>query len=85
MGSEKQATCRKCGQNIIWANIIKKDGHPGKMPFDPDPTVDGTHQLFRKIINGETIVRAEFVVGRERGDVITLRKSHFKSCPKGNE
>jgi hypothetical protein len=35
------AQCKSCGAEIIWANMTKKDGTPGKMPFDKDPNEKG--------------------------------------------
>jgi hypothetical protein len=84
-----EAACKTCGAPIFWADYTKKDGTPGKMPVDRDPTADGTIQLFRRPtgnIRAEVLTKqaAENIAAAARvlGSPLNLRKSHFATCPQ---
>lgn len=81
--------CKSCGANIYWAHVTKKDGTPGKMPFDVTPQDNGTHKLFKRSVNGKLEIHAEWVGARERKAHLSagglLRTSHFATCPQADQ
>jgi hypothetical protein len=83
------AKCKSCDADIIWALIKKKDGNPGRMPFDPEPTENGTHRMTIREEEGRVIVCAFWVAGKARPKELSegtnLRTSHFATCPNADQ
>jgi hypothetical protein len=87
-----EGTCRSCGAALWWADYVKKDGSPGHMPVDHDPSPDGNIQLFRRA-NGT--VRCVMLTRKQANDMraaaeamgtdAPLRRSHFSTCPHANQ
>jgi hypothetical protein len=84
-----EAKCKSCDATIIWAHVKKKDGTPGKMPFDPEPRDDGTHRMTMREEDGVAIVHAFWVAPKARPAVMAegsnLRTSHFATCPNADD
>jgi hypothetical protein len=84
-----EATCKSCGATIIWAHVTKKDGSPGKMPFDPEPREDGTHRMTVREVDGRAEVKAFWVAAKARDGFLAdggnLRTSHFATCPNAEQ
>ena len=77
------AHCKSCDAEIIWAATIKKDGTPGKMPFDRVPDASGNYYLTRRA-NGD--IFATYVgKGTEFPPGGQPRVSHFKTCPNADQ
>lgn len=89
---EKKA-CRSCDAPIYWVHIVKKDGKPGRMPFDVEPAPNGTHRLVGRMstFNNRPVMdlHATFVPLPEREEMIKagvrLRLSHFATCPQAEQ
>ena len=72
------AKCRDCSAEVIWATYKKKDGTPGNMMFDKDPTEKGVYFLTRK---SDGKVSATYVEkGRDFPPGATPRMPHYKTC-----
>ena len=88
---EKKA-CKSCEAQIYWAHIVKKDGTPGKMPFDVEPVPTGTHRLVGRMSTFKDKpvmdLHATYVPFQERPAALEagtrLRLSHFATCPNAD-
>lgn len=85
--SSPEGECRSCAAKVWWADYVKKDGSPGKMPIDRDPVPHGTIQLFRRpdgSVRAVMLTKKEAQNLREQaralGTEVSLRVSHFSSC-----
>jgi hypothetical protein len=77
------ARCKSCDQEIIWAAITKKDGTPGKMPFDKEPNEKGFYCLSR---SADGKVTARYIAkGEEWPPGGKHRTSHFATCPEAEK
>ena len=64
------AKCKTCGKAIVYADIVKADGTPGKIPLDM------VAPCYRIKSDGDV------VVGERAQDV---RVSHFATCPQASQ
>lgn len=67
----KRARCKgkSCSALILWAEIIKRDGSPGRIPLD----VRGAVQVYKLNEDG--------TAQRAKGYYVT----HFATCPDAND
>lgn len=69
----KTASCRTCGEPIIWTQT-----NSGKrMPVDAEPNSEGTFSLREE----DDLVLATYV---RAGSDPELHTSHFATCPQSN-
>jgi hypothetical protein len=75
--------CKSCDAEIIWAHMIRKDGTPGKMPFDKEPNEKGFYCLSR---GADGKIHAAYM---KKGEPFPLggkpRTSHFYTCPNAEQ
>ena len=67
----REVPCPSCGRTIVWAEITKQDGNPGRVPLDPKPPV------FLVSRTGQGVRARQGRDGEDRYMV-----SHFTTCPK---
>lgn len=64
-----EVPCRSCGMTVVWAEITKADGKPGRVPLDPKPPV-------YLVSKGGQGTRAQQEREREERYMV----SHFVTC-----
>lgn len=79
----RAASCRSCGEQIVWAETV--NGKRVPMDVDPVPDLPGA-MLFRltEFPDREGFL-AEFVKPADRGREPELYVSHFATCPNADQ
>lgn len=67
-GTVKQ--CSKCGADIMWLSLVRKDGKVGAHPIDAAPV-------------GKRIVR--FGREGAKAKIVDTYESHFSTCPNADD
>lgn len=65
----REVPCPTCGATVIWAEITKADGKPGRVPLDPRPPI----WVVTKDGQGKR-------VPQKRTDERRVLVSHFTTC-----
>jgi hypothetical protein len=65
----KEVPCPSCGKTVVWADITKADGKPGRVPLDPKPPV-------YLVTKDDQAVRAD----QKREHEARYMVSHFATC-----
>jgi hypothetical protein len=74
-----EATCNKCGGEVLWASYTKRDGSTTRAMFDKGEAAHGPYCLMKRPDGRLYSVYVE--KGGEWPPGSKRRQMHFKSCP----